>query len=105
MRMPAQKPSRSVAIEPLEPRRLLAASIQLLLPDTTGIATPNKGVDNVLVSPNGRYLAFQTKSNNVLPGITDSDSTKADIYLQDRLKGTLRLVSFGAGTPNTTATG
>src|SRR5437763_1717544 len=106
MAMSAYKQRHIPQFETLEPRRLLsAATVQLLLPDASGIATPNKGVDNVLICPNARYVAFQTKSNNVLPGITDSDATKADIYLQDRLKGTLRLVSFAAAAPNTTATG
>src|SRR5689334_3770448 len=95
---------RATSIELLEPRRLLSA-VQLLLSDTTGSATPDNGTDAVHVSPNGRYVAFATRSSNVLAGITDANLTGEKIYLRDRFNDSLRLVSFANGSPSTTASG
>ncbi len=55
---------------------------------------------NVVVSGNGRYIAFNSAATNV-PG--DSDSGGVDVYLKDTVTGTLSIVSVSAAGANSGA--
>src|SRR5690606_10555311 len=49
------------------------------------------------ISADGRWIAFQSTADNLVPGDTDAD---ADVFLYDRETGTTRLVD-GPDGPNT----
>ena len=55
------------------------------------------------ISRDGRYIAFLSESQTLVPGQIDSELTD-DLFLYDRTTGTLRLVSHLPGSP-LTATG
>lgn len=50
------------------------------------------------VSADGRFVAFTSDSSRLVPGQIDADGTP-DLFLHDRISGTTRLVSHGAGSP------
>ncbi len=53
------------------------------------------------VSENGRWIAFDTRATNLVPGADSS----YDVYLRDRESGTTTLVSAAAGTTDVEANG
>src|SRR5690348_16005346 len=53
------------------------------------------------VSADGRWIAFTSTSPNLLPQQSEAN-TFGDIFLEDRLSGTLSLLSHAAGFPATT---
>jgi len=57
---------------------------------------------NPVLSRDGRYVAFVSEANNLMPGTTDPYRTQ-DVFLYDRISGQMRLVSRAAGTAATAA--
>jgi WD40 repeat protein len=57
--------------------------------DSNGVEA-NSGGDIPAISANGRYVAFQSHSDNLVPGDTNS---KTDIFAHDRLTGATERVS------------
>jgi uncharacterized repeat protein (TIGR01451 family) len=54
------------------------------------------------LSADGRYLAFQSATNRLIPGQVDRNAAGYDVFHYDRWTGTLTLVSRAAGTTTTT---
>lgn len=54
------------------------------------------------ISGDGRYVLLLSNADNLLPGLTDANGV-ADLFLHDRIAGTLVLVSHAAGDPSTTS--
>ncbi|MES1245534.1 MAG: hypothetical protein ABUT39_28270 [Acidobacteriota bacterium] len=52
------------------------------------------------ISNDGRYVAFTSAASNVVPGTADSNNA-SDVFLYDRLTGTITLVSHAASSPTT----
>jgi hypothetical protein len=50
----------------------------------------NGQFSDIRMTPDGRYLAFDSESTDLLPGV---DSGRLNVYLRDRAAGTFRLVS------------
>jgi Tol biopolymer transport system component len=53
------------------------------------------------VSASGRFVAFQSSANNIVPGLTDTNFV-LDLYLSDRTTGAAFLVSRSAISPGST---
>ncbi|HKI04550.1 MAG TPA: hypothetical protein VKK31_21400 [Thermoanaerobaculia bacterium] len=51
------------------------------------------------LSADGRYVAFASKATDLVPGVSDGNGQQ-DVFLYDRLMGTVSLVSRSAGSPN-----
>lgn len=66
----------------------------------TGNVQANSASVNAAVSPDGRYVAFQSLASNLAP--IDNNSTD-DVFLHDRVSGTTTLISANASNPNQTA--
>jgi hypothetical protein len=73
--------------------RLLATTIQV---DVSSTGTPADISDeaDAMVSKDGRYVAFQTLADNLVPGDTNGVS---DIFVRDLVAGTTERVSVGPG--------
>ncbi len=56
------------------------------------------------ISSDGRYVAFLSNADNLLPGVTDTNGGK-DVFLHDRIAGTTVLVSHAAGDLSTAGDG
>lgn len=52
----------------------------------------NQGSDTPVITPDGRYIAFYSTATNFVPGV----GTMADVYVRDRLTGTITWASAGA---------
>lgn len=74
-------------VEPLEVRRLMAADLISITP--AGIAG-NGDSGEVSVSQNGRYVAFSSTANDLVPGDTNGFQ---DVFLRDRTNNTTTLIS------------
>jgi hypothetical protein len=74
-------------------RDLLAATTTRVSVSTAGTAA-NGDSDQASISPNGRYVAFQSAATNLVPGDTNG---KADIFLRDLVKNTTTRVSVADG--------
>lgn len=85
-----------------------SGSIQRVSVSDTGV--PNQGMlGGAAITPDGRYVAFETEDNLIQPADTNDSS---DIYLRDLVLGTTVLVSrdalglaFGASGPSITDDG
>ena len=70
--------------------------------------SPATGADSYSVDPvisaDGRYVAFASPAENLVAGQNDPNSF-LDVFLFDRLSGTITLVSREAGAPTTTVGG
>lgn len=74
---------------------------------TTGSAANHfNGNDLVVISPNGRFVAFTSLANNLLSDVTVPGSTgsQTNLYLFDRQAGVLRMVTVN-NTGTTSANG
>lgn len=54
------------------------------------------------ISSDGRYVVFTSNAPNLIPGLVDTNSINSDVYLHDRVAGTLTLVSHAATSLTTT---
>ena len=76
-------------------RDLLSATTTLVSVSTTG-GNGNGSAANVVMTPNGRYVAFMDNANNLVANDTNAFN---DVFVRDLLAGTTTLVSVNsAGT-------
>lgn len=77
-----------------------------LVSHAPGLPAQSAGGAPVLLamSRDGRYVAYASKSENVIPGQADATGTY-DLFVYDRLGGTNELVTHVAGAPATAAAG
>lgn len=54
------------------------------------------------ISSDGRYVAFVSTAANLIPGLVDANGINGDVYLYDRVAGTITLVSHAATSLTTT---
>lgn len=66
--------------------------------------TANGLSDHPAISADGRWVTFQSHATNLVAGQSDGNGV-ADIFVWDRLDGSLRLVSGSGGSPTTAAAG
>jgi Tol biopolymer transport system component len=59
-----------------------------------GQANGSSGTYGISMSSDGRFVAFQSDANNLVPGDTNSSS---DIFLRDRLNGTTERITLDSG--------
>jgi len=80
------------------------AQIELISPAVGGDSTGSALSLAPSVTPNGRWVAFASESENLLPGRVDGNLA-ADIYLVDRSSGVLERVSVDmhGGDPDSTS--
>jgi hypothetical protein len=64
--------------------------------------TPSSNSAEPAISADGNFIAFQTSANNVVTGVTDTNST-TDIFLYNRSTGVTTLVSRSAASATTAA--
>ena len=77
----------------------LAGAATLELVSGTGAAADSFGASGrPALSADGRYVAFVSEAENLVPGQED-DNQGDDVFLHDRLLGTTTLVSHAAGSP------
>ncbi|MFL6195664.1 MAG: TolB family protein [Thermoanaerobaculia bacterium] len=55
------------------------------------------------LSADGRYVAFISKSPNLVPGQSETDNQSWDTFLHDRVTGTTTLISHTSGSPSATS--
>jgi len=67
-------------------------------------ATGNSGSDSPVVSGDGAFVAFASSASNLMAGGTDSNGL-SDIFLYDRVAGTVSLVSRTSASPTTAGNG
>jgi hypothetical protein len=67
----------------------------------TGGGVPNGDAFGAATSADGRYVAYSSKSTNLVSGQVDTNNDY-DIFLTDRVAGTTTLVSHAAGLATTT---
>lgn len=66
-------------------------------------STGNNRSGDGLISGDGRFIAFSSRSTDLVPGLTETNGFLSDVYLHDRVAGTTILVSHAAGAATTTA--
>jgi Tol biopolymer transport system component len=66
--------------------------------------TANGSSDHPVLSADGRWVAFQSDATNLVAGQSDANGA-ADVFLWDRLTGTVRLVSAAGGSATVTGAG
>jgi Tol biopolymer transport system component len=67
-------------------------------------ATPNSRSDDVSISPNGRFVVFESHSSDVVPGVIDQNTTGGfpsgdDVFIRDLTLSHAELVSATAADP------
>ena len=67
------------------------------------LAAPENGCGNLLLSADGRWIAFHSNARNLVPGQIDPSFSTNDAFLYDRVTGQLRLVSHTTASPLTAA--
>jgi len=73
--------------------RNLSAGTTERLSLTNGGGQGNSGSDEPVLSPDGRYLSFDSDANNLVPGDTNASE---DVFVRDRLLGTTERVSVSS---------
>src|SRR5579871_3204697 len=94
------RPADRLCLEELEPRCLLASTLQAISlppanqpPSDTAAGTSL----DASVSADGRYVAFLSTALNLVPGQSGGTSL-TNVFLLDRSTGTMTLVSHVAGS-------
>jgi Tol biopolymer transport system component len=67
------------------------------------LAAPENGCGNLLLSADGRWIAFHSNARNLVPGQIDPSFSTNDAFLYDRVTGQTRLVSHTTASPLTAA--
>lgn len=65
----------------------------------------NAGFGLAAVSANGRFVLFSTAATDVIPGFVDHDGAGGDLYLLDRKRNRIQLISHAAGSLTATGNG
>ncbi|HUR46011.1 MAG TPA: hypothetical protein VMZ27_09075 [Candidatus Saccharimonadales bacterium] len=74
-------------------RDLSSGTTTLLTVDASGNGSANGDSYNPIITPDGRYVAFESSANNLVQNDTNGLS---DVFVRDRLNGTTFMVSSGA---------
>jgi hypothetical protein len=53
----------------------------------------NGGKGRTQISPNGRYIVFESRATNLTADFVDANGTSPDLFLRDQVAGTTQLVS------------
>ncbi len=77
-------------------RDTLSGTTTLVSVDASGLGGGNGVSSNPTISPDGRYILFESSAENLVP---DDTNRIADLFLRDRLMGTTTLISVGAQGP------
>jgi Tol biopolymer transport system component len=80
--------------------RLAGASTLVSHLSGSALTTGNAGSESASLSADGRYLAFQSRATDLVSGVSDNGEGP-DVFLYDRLLGTVSLVSRSESSPNT----
>src|SRR5262249_41868106 len=109
-------PRTRLLVESLEQRTLLSADLISL--NAAGSSSGNVGAliplfpintDTTaggnfdIVSADGRYIVFESNSDDLVPGLPDANQHAFDVFVRDRQTGTTRCVSLnssGSATGN-----
>ena len=76
-------------------RDRLTATTERISVDSAGMqGNANSGIYGISITPDGRFVAFESPANNLVSGDTNG---ARDIFLRDRLNGTTERVSVGSG--------
>src|SRR5260221_358848 len=68
---------------------------ELVSVDSSGaVGNGFSGLFGICISPDGRFVAFESRASNLVPGDTNG---ARDVFLRDRLNGTTERVCVGAG--------
>jgi Tol biopolymer transport system component len=79
--------------------------ITQLISRTSASATTGAGGQAPTISDDGRYVSFQSSGTGLVPGQVGPASPLGQIYVFDRVSGTMTLVSHAAGTLVTASNG
>src|SRR5262249_13569890 len=80
----------------------VAGTTRLVSRQAGSIAIAGNGASSVpSISANGQFIAFQSNSTNLVVGQTDTNGF-SDVFVFDRVAGTMRLVSGVGGSTTTT---
>ncbi|HTQ80442.1 MAG TPA: hypothetical protein VMM92_10635, partial [Thermoanaerobaculia bacterium] len=86
-----------------------APPVVLLTPAAPGVPTDTGGSASSVVpgsiSADGRYMVFTSSAPNLFPGLGTLQPAGSNVFLYDRMTGTLTLVSHAAGSTSTAANG
>jgi Tol biopolymer transport system component len=66
-----------------------------------GLSFPFLQRHSALISADGRWTVFYSDATDLVAGVSDTNDG-GDVFLYDRLSGTVSLVSFAAGSPSST---
>lgn len=84
-----------------------ADGIELLTPAAVESGTAEGGASEnpVVLSADGRWIAFPSYARNLVPGQHEGPISSLDVFLHDRQTGTTVLVSHAFGSPTQAVTG
>ena len=85
-------PSTMKAASSLLVYDVASGSTQRVDTNTAGVAANDVVVSSVAISGNGRYVAFESSANNLVPGLSTSLPT-LNVYVKDLLTGAIRVAS------------
>jgi Tol biopolymer transport system component len=77
-------------------RDAVSGTTTLISINSAGVGGGNGVSSNPSISPDGRYILFESSAENLVP---DDTNRIADLFLRDRLAGTTTLISAGAQGP------
>jgi Tol biopolymer transport system component len=82
------------------------AGTTTLISGVEGSPTTGAGINSsLLISGEGRHVAFDSNAANVIAGQEDSETPTSDVFVYDRVTGATQLVSRSAGSATRTAQG
>jgi Tol biopolymer transport system component len=74
-------------------RDLVAGTTTLVSVNSAGNGPANATADNAQITPDGRYVIFESAASNLVPGATTGNT---QLFIRDLVKGTTTLVSMNA---------
>ncbi|MDB6033636.1 MAG: hypothetical protein JWM16_3974 [Verrucomicrobiales bacterium] len=77
-------------------RDTASGATTLVSVNASGVGGGNGVSSNPSISPDGRFILFESSAENLVP---DDTNRIADLFLRDRLAGTTTLISVGAQGP------
>jgi Tol biopolymer transport system component len=77
-------------------RDTASGATTLVSVNASGVGGGNGVSSNPTISPDGRYILFESSAENLVP---DDTNRITDLFLRDRLAGTTTLISVGAQGP------
>lgn len=80
--------------------RLAGASTLVSHPSASALTTGNDGAESASLSADGRYLAFSSRATDLVSGVSGLNH-QPQVFLYDRLLGTVSFVSRSPDSPST----